>query len=294
MIIIPINTGKNFLIKMTNIKKAVVYFHQGWTDIIICLPLIKHYSKLYHSIDVIMRDDSKEMVDYFLGNKSENVNIIYINNDNGRFYGQINVDENIDSVIYIPINNNSHGSISIPGNFDILFHAEHDKYRKDIYKGYWYSPTKEPYNHFSEAFYIYYGIEHQVRINDFEIERNLDEELKIYESFVEKYGKDYILYHDDSDNKNITHVPTKIDIIKKEGIKYINLNKITNNPLLWIKVIEKSIEIHLIDSIWACICYQLDAKYSLFKNREMKIYCKRSHENMFQFPIKLPNWELIT
>lgn len=43
-------------------KEGILYFHQGWTDIINCLALINYYGSLYDKIYLIMRADAKPIV----------------------------------------------------------------------------------------------------------------------------------------------------------------------------------------------------------------------------------------
>ena len=60
----------------------------------------------------------------------------------------------------------------------------------------------------------------------------------------------------------------------------------------YIKVLENAKSIHLIDSVWAAICYLLDAKYTLLKNIDVNVHCLRGYEEMFIEPKKLPNWKI--
>ena len=78
------------------------------------------------------------------------------------------------------------------------------------------------------------------------------------------------------------------------------LNKDTNSdPALffgiynindYIKILENSKEIHLLDSVWGVFVYQIDAKYGLFKNIPITSHCLRGYMPMFTEPIKLNNW----
>jgi len=272
-------------------KKACVYFHQGWTDIILCFSLINYYKKKYDEIYVLIRSDAKNLVDFYIRNM-KNVKIIYMDTDNGRYYGNIETNSKNDTVEYF-------GSlITVPENFDIMFHAEHDKWRKDNYKNYWYQPdfNKKAASHFSEMFYIFYDIDFITRVIDFSLDRDLELEDKTYKDFSEKYGTEYVIYHDDNNNHihGTHHVSTEIQFENKlENHSYVNLNKLSSVFFDYIKVIQNAKEIHLVDSIWAAICYQLDAKYGLFSNKVINVYCKRDHQNMFLHPVKLENWKLI-
>ena len=57
-------------------KKGILYFHQGWTDIINCLALINYYCNLYEYIYLIIRDDSKELINFYKKNIN-NLQIFY-------------------------------------------------------------------------------------------------------------------------------------------------------------------------------------------------------------------------
>lgn len=269
------------------VKKACVYFHQGWTDIIMCMGLINYYKAKYNEIYVLIRSDAKDMVDYYI-KSLEGVHIIYINTDNGRFYGQFLI-SNCNEVTY------ENNSVIIPKYFDLMFHGEHDRYRKDDYRGYWYQPEnmKKLTNHFSEMFYVFYDIDFSNRISNFRFERDVDLECKKLTEFVEEYGKNYVLYHDDESNHQHGqhHVSTKINFENNlENCNYVNVNKQSKVLFDYIKIFQNAIEIHLVDSVWACLFYQIDAKYGILENKIINVYCKRGHQNLFQYPVKLNNW----
>ena len=72
--------------------------------------------------------------------------------------------------------------------------------------------------------------------------------------------------------------------------KFVDLNKATNTFFDYIKILENSKEIHLLDSVWGVFVYQIDAKYGLFKNIPITTHCLRGYIPMFTEPIKLNNW----
>jgi hypothetical protein len=273
--------------------KGCVYFHQGWTDLIICLPLIDYYLKTYEELYVILRSDAKEFTDYYLKEK-QNVKPIYIKTDNGRYYGNI-LKENILEPQYRQ--NGDGGVILIPTEYDLLFHAEHDRFRTDKYNHYWYknNPDNKLSRHFSESFYTFYDIEYKERILNFNLNRDYVMENDVYNEFIKDNGNDYVLYHDDESNHlhGSLHVSTKINFESViDGFTYVNLNKKSQKFFDFIKVLENAKEIHLVDSIWAGICYSLDAKYGLFKDTNVFLYDKRGHRFMFENPFKLDNWQI--
>jgi hypothetical protein len=270
-------------------RKACVYFHQGWTDIIMCLALINYYKSQYDEIYVLIRSDAKDIVEHYVKNLV-GVHIVYLDTDNGRFYGGFQTTHD-DRVIF------RDNSVFIPENFDLLFHGEHDRFRKDGYKNYWWQPDylKMPTNHFSEMFYVFYGIDFSTRINYFTVDRDTELEERKYLEFIEQHGKDYVIYHDDENNHQYgsLHVSTKIDFENKlPDCAYVNVNKQSSILLDYIKIFKEAKEIHLIDSLWACMFYQLDARYGILQDKTINLYCKRGHQNLFQFPVKLNNWIL--
>jgi hypothetical protein len=240
---------------------GILYFHQGWTDIINCLSLIDYYLENYEKIYLFIREDSKNLIDFYLLNKNNRVNPIYIN--------KYNLD-NLDTIQYFSKN------IDNINNYDILYHGGcHDHNRKDNYN----NSFSKSRLFFVESFYTSYNINYMTRISHFNIERNYDLENYKYDEFVKKYGGKYILQHE------INNVNSKIPII--------NLNGVSDTFFDYIKILENAQEIHLLDSVWGAIIYLLDAKYSLFKNIKIYIYCKRGYYDMYKKPIQLSNWIFI-
>ena len=242
---------------------GILYFHQGWTDIINCLGLINYYSEKYNKIYLIIRKDSKELIDFYTNN---------INNLQILYEEKKNIDENgIQFVI------NKYNTMDLE-NYDFLAIGGHDNIRKDNFK----SNFRFIDNCFVKGFYESYDIPYIERINSFNIVRNYQLEEEIYNKFVEINGNEYILYHE---------VIEKYDITKK----IVNLNQISNIYFDYIKVLENALEIHLLDSSWGALCYLLDAKYKLFQNRNIPIYLysKRGYTQMFLEPVKLDNWNII-
>lgn len=270
--------------------KACIYFHQGWTDIAMCMGLINYYRTMYSSVNVIIRSDARALVDYYV-RTLDNTEVTYIDTDSGRYYGQIRTNCTNSTVVY------QDGIIKIPTEYAIMFHAEHDKYREDCYKGIWDQPYRHPTTkHFSEMFYVFYGIDFLNRITHFTVERDLVLEEEVYSNFVETNGRDYVLYHDDENNSQYGHhhVSTKLDFDRSnKHYSYVNLNRASNIFFDYIKVFQNAKEIHLVDSIWGCLLYQLDAKYNILQGKQVNLYCKRGHENLFKHPINLINWNLL-
>jgi len=137
---------------------------------------------------------------------------------------------------------------------------------------------------FVESFYTPYDIDYSNRVSMFEFERDFELEEKTYLEFISKHGNDYILCHGIND-ANIVELK-KLN----PNSKFVDLDKVTNTFFDYIKILENSKEIHLLDSIWGAFVYQIDAKYGLFKNIPITSHCLRGYMPMFTEPIKLNNW----
>jgi len=240
------------------VKKGLLYFHQGWTDIINSLALINYYCKKYDKIYLMMRDDAKQLVDFYTKDLT-NIEILYAPYD-------------MLSFSYI-INQYYFLMLERP---DVLGIGGHDNNRTDEYKGV-HDLNISNGLFFLESFYISYNIPYSTRIDDFTFTRNYNLEKITYQNFVNKYGNEYILYHEVINNYD-----------KSKPI--IDLNGISDTFFDMITVLENALEIHLLDSVWAAFIYQLDAKYRLFKHKKIYVYLNRGHSHMFINPILLDNW----
>jgi hypothetical protein len=246
------------------INEYYLLTHQGWTDIFNCLSLINYYSSKYEFIYYIVRDDAKQFVNFYIENLI-NVKAIYCNKE--KVIDSINIKKYLNDVHNLN-----------KGKF--IFHGYHDIYRTDEFNRVF--NTNKYY--FLESFYILYNIPYSVRIDYFNFNRDKLLEQKVYNNFINKYGEKYILHHE---------IPDKPSNIIDNCIPYINLNGITDTFFDFIKIIENSTELHLIDSVWAAFIYIIDAKYAIFKHKKIYVYCKRDHYQMFLKPITLSNWILI-
>jgi len=240
---------------------GILYFHQGWTDIINCLALINYYCNIYDKIYLIIRDDAKELIDFYTKD-IKNIHILYEEKNN--------IDENGIQFVINKYNNND------LQNYDFLGIGYHDTIRKDKYA----NNFKSIDGCFVKGFYESYDIPYIIRINNFEFNRNHNLEEETYNNFINRYGNKYILYHEVIENYN-------------KNYPIINLNGLSNIFFDYIKILENAIEIHLLDSVWGALIYQLDAKYKLFQNKKIILYTKRGYRNMFEYPVKLQNWIIL-
>jgi len=238
------------------IKEGLLHFHQGWTDIMNCLALINYYCRIYDMIYLLIRSEAKELVDFYTKD-IPNLKKIYLTKTI------------IDSIC--PNEFKSTCEINIK-NTENLFIGGFDNRRTDKYKCRFSSNQL----FFVEGFYNY-EMPYITRINDFIFQRDHELESRIYNDFIKEHGTNYILYHEVIENYD-------------KNIKAINLKSISNLFFDMIMVLEKAIEIHLLDSVWGAFVYQLDAKYRLFKDKKIVLYAKRGYRQMFTEPIKLDNW----
>jgi hypothetical protein len=240
-------------------KEGILYFHQGWTDIINCLALINYYGKLYDNIYLIMREDAKPMLDFYTKD-IKNLQIFYEN--------KLTIDSTngFEHVI------NKYSRLQLQ-EAELLGIGCHDMHRKDDFKRAFFRTS----NFFINRFYESYNISFNTRITDFNFTRNKELENSTYEQFINRHGNEYILYHEIIENYD-------------RSKKIVNLNGISDIFFDTIKVLENALEIHLLDSVWAAFIYQLDAKYNLFQNKKIVLYAKRGYRKMFEEPIKLTNW----
>jgi len=245
--------------------KGCVYFHQGWTDIINCLPLVNYYADKYDKLILIIREDAKEIARYYTRNM-DNISLLCKN--------KYDIDLNPMCILQ-----------EIPPDYDLLFHGNFDSSRNDKYKNIF---SKSIF--YAEGFYTFYEIPFNEKINSFNFIRDFELEENEYLSFIKIYGKDYSLYHISSEVENFNEV----DIYKPS----IDINGLSNNIFSCIKILENAKELHLMDSLWASFCYLLDAKYNLFSNKKIYLYPfkKRSgglvetYKQSELSPINLKNW----
>lgn len=248
-------------------KTGYILFHQGWTDIMNCLALVSYYSEQYEKIVLLIKNDAKPFVEFYT-KEIGNLELMFL--DEQYIFTSLNIYN------HIPRNENN----------IILFHGMFDNQREDEFKNAW---RLKEHSFFLESFYNFYNLDYSIRTKYFNIKRNIELENEIYNKFVEAYGENYILYHDNFESN------TLVDIIpKKDGISIINLNRISETFFDFIKVIIHAKELHFMDSVWGALAYHLDVKYSLLQDKEVHLYSKRSYGRMFTEPNFLTNWKIIT
>jgi hypothetical protein len=247
---------------------AIFYCHQGWSDIFNWLPLLDYYLSLgrWERIYVFIREDAKGILEFY--SRSKPIVLKYL-----KAHMPLALLDRSNVVSYAK-------NIMRLTNFDILVHGVFDMLRNDAYQNKYLIQNNEHF--FIKSFYTTYDIPYSVRVEYFTIERDIPRENEIYENFVKKHGSNYILTHEIA------------SILSNGEYTIVNINGASQIFFDYIKILECAKEIHLLDSVWGCFVYLLDAKYGLFSGKTIHIYCKRGYAQMFNEPVKLENWILHT
>lgn len=241
---------------------TLLVFHQGWTDIINCLPMINWYAKKNTRLFVLFRDDAKALTGFYLRGL-RNVFPIYIPKDLfGGNWGE-------------PVDFKHHGimHLELIGHFDVQ-RMPHDPYRDAYHR--LNLITDYP---FEKLFYEAYDIPYIERINSFVLYRDPVAEEAYYTKYVKR--EPYICVH-------------AVDVKPDEDMDVIQLGESSETFFDAIRVLQHAKAIHVRDSVWAGVCYMLDAKYGMFQTVPIYVYCERDFYRMFTQPVTLPNWTIVT
>ena len=241
-------------------KKAVIIFHQGWTDIILCIGIVFHNLKYYGNLVLLIRDDSKELID-FIFRQTKKLFIDYQNKNNldNRDYLSSLLKQKYENFDYLPYGscfNNGFSNKFIPCGSADYFYTAGNIDKDESYKS-------------------------------FLIQRDEELENKKYAKFIEETGKDYIIINEDS--------PRGINIDKKylnENTRIYNINGSSNIVFDIIKIIENAKEIHLTSTFWSLIIYNLQKKYNLFSNIPIYFH-SYARKGYYDFLYKDINWTFI-
>lgn len=255
---------------MFKMRAGLLYFHQGWTDIVNCLPLINYYSDKFEDLFLIVREDAQPIVSFYVST---------IPNLTCFLQKKELIERDFGSTVVNVLNMIGHADVKL------LFHGQWDMYRNDIYRGRF--QLHDHHVHFATKFYESYGISIKERVNSFSISRDLEREEIEYQEFISKHGDDYVIVHDSSEKR-----------IPVDGVR---VGDSFDNPYFAIKILQNAKEIHLLDSVWAAVCFQLDSKYSIlrdkrivvypFNNRGGSFYDSNVHDRETRV-IDLKNWEV--
>lgn len=236
---------------------GMLYTHQGWTDIVNCLALINHYATVYKRLYVLVREDARPLILFYIRGLR---NVIPL------FRPKADLDFKHWSRLVDPI----------VGPLALEFIGHHDKHRTDGLAGA-FGRWGEP---FERAFYEAYRLPYEVRVSNFKLYRAPEDEARRFAQYAKE--EPYICVHSNREAGLLPPVP--------EGATTVELHESSPAFFDMLKVLMHAKEIHLIDSVWAAICYHIDASEGLLSHVPITVYCYRGYSRMFTEPKRLPNW----
>ncbi len=246
---------------------ALLFFHQGWTDIINCLPLITWYSKRYKKLYVLMREDAWMLIQFYIRGTT-NVVPIYVPK---KLLGEVSW-RNLVAI--------EHHKIT---HFELIAHYDTQRPDHDPYKGAYARRNALDDAPFERLFYEAYDIPYIERVNSFVLYRDPVAEEVAYSKLIKR--EPYICTH--------TNPELQLFVKPEEGVDIVELNQSSPMFFDYIRILQHAKAIHVIDSVWAAVCYMLDAKYGLLETVPVYLYCHRDFHRMFTEPVKRPNWTIV-
>ena len=240
-------------------SNALLFFHQGWTDIVNCLPLITWYSKQYRHVFVVIRQDAWKLASFYIRG-FPNVSPIFVPKQQ--------MDANWLAPLDVP-------RLNI-GRFLLMGHYDENRPDDDPHKGAYGRLNRRTDYPFEKLFYESYDIPYIERVNSFVLYRDPVAEEAYYNRMVK--SEPYICSH---------------LINPRQDYDVVELAESTELFFDAIRVLEHAKEIHVADSVWAAICYLIDAKYGLIRHVPVYVYCARDFYRMFTQPVELPNWTIV-
>lgn len=248
-------------------SNALLFFHQGWTDIINCLPLITWYSKRYKKLYVLMREDAWMLVQFYIRGTT-NVVPIYVPK---QLLGEVSWRRLVDI---------EHHKIT---KFELIAHYDSDRPDNDPYKGAYARRNALDDAPFERLFYEAYEIPYIERVNSFVLYRDPIAEEVAYTKLIKR--EPYICTH--------TNPELQLYVKPEEGVDIVELNQSSPMFFDYIRILQHAKAIHVIDSVWAAVCYMIDAKYGLLETVPVYLYCHRDFHRMFTQPVHRPNWTIV-
>ena len=166
-------------------ENAVLYFHQGWTDIINCLPMINIYSAKYRVVYLLVRKDAWGLIQFYIRGLRNIVPVYSPHLDLNR--------------LGISVVDIAHHKIT---KFELM--GQHDSYRplndpmRGAYTRYSEQISKRmsdgSMSHtFERIFYEAYGFPYSDRVDKFTLYRDPILEETVYNRIVKQ--KPYICVH---------------------------------------------------------------------------------------------------
>jgi hypothetical protein len=254
---------------------ALLYFHQGWTDIINCLPMINIYAAKYRLLYLLVRRDAWALIQFYIRGL-RNVIPVY----------SPHLDLNRLGISVVDI---AHHKIT---HLELMGHHDGSRFPDD--------PLRNAFTRYDTAnneqlsdgrmkltfervFYEAYGIPYSDRVDKFVLYRDPVLEETVYNRVVK--SKPYICVH--------SNPALNLMVCPKTTLPRIELNQASEIFFDYLRILQHAEEIHVIDSVWAGLCYLMDAKYGVFHEKPVYVYCYRDFHRMFSEPVKLPNWTII-
>jgi hypothetical protein len=266
-------------------KNAYVIIHQGFGDLFNSVGIIDYYSNIYDKVNILVLDEDRQIImnKFFENNKKIDCIVPSFCDFNH---------SNHPNTCVMCMTNGSNNKCPRICNLKCKY-IDYNNYNGDIIKigsfnnySIWETYKSKQFS-FADAFYTYINLDTKIRFENFNIHNNKDVENNTYDNFIKKYGSDYILIHEDNER----HLLIDKNKIVHKNLPIINLNKISNIFVDYIKIIKCAKEIHLIDSSWSVLIYLLSYKEInnpiFFNDTEFK---KRMRDtNIYKNPI-FNNW----
>lgn len=249
-------------------NNGLLFFHQGWTDIVNCLPLINIYAEKYKRLFVLVREDARPMILFYVRGLR---NVIPI----------FKSKQSLDTVPWFNLINVQ--DLGITG-FELIAHYDHMRLQNDPYNGAYMRLNKaQPSYTFERLFYESYGLPYSDRVDKFLLHRDPVAEEHTYNRLVKQ--EPYICVHTNKDLNLLVNPRTDLPIIELDKSSFMFFDMV--------RVLQHAKEIHLIDSVWAAVCYMIDARHGLLEKVPIYLYCHRNFQKMFTEPVHLPNWIIV-
>ena len=255
---------------------GLLYFHQGWTDIMNCLPMINIFAAKYRLLYLLVREDAWGLIQFYIRGL-RNVVPVY------------SPHKTLDD-IGIKVVDIKHHKIT---QFEMIGQLDGGRPQSDPMRGanarYCSENIQRDENGrtnitFERTFYEAYGIPYSDRVNKFTLYRDPIAEEVAYNRVVK--NTPYICVHNNPLLNLMVCPKTKHHVLE--------LNQASEVFFNYIRILQHAEEIHLIDSVWAGLCYLMDAKYGYFHQKPIYVYCFRDFDRMFTEPVRLPNWNIVT
>jgi len=206
--------------------KCKIIFHQGWNDFFLCIGLVFYNLKKYSEVILLVKNYYKIPCYYLFRNFK--IKFEFFDNEE-----EVNIILNkYPNHKFLPYG----GAYCNTKNFDTIGPNAFYFYEA-------YCIEKIPKNEF---------------IDSFQLDRDLNLELRYYHENTKNIGKKYIVTNEAGFNMDKSKF--------NQSFPIFNLNFTTNIILETVYLIERAQEIHLNFNYWAIFIYILQKKYNLFTN----------------------------